>query len=113
MTSGDIVKIKMQENDMSGLSRTASTYGYGFYLQLTPKEDIEYVVCNGDDVNGYTLIEKNNQETPIGFIIKPNSYRISQVGYDWEDVDITVIGKYQGEVPYISPIGSQVVVFST
>lgn len=115
VSSGDIVKIKTQDNDNSlfGLSRTASTYGYGFHLQLKPKQDTEYVVCNGDDVSGYTLIEKNNPDTPIGFVIKPNSYRISQVGYDWEQIEITITGKYQEELPHITPIGSQVVVFST
>jgi hypothetical protein len=115
ISSGDIIKIRMQQNDdsLSGLSRTASTYGYGFHLQLKPKEDTEYIVCNGDEVSGYTVIEKDNDETPIGFVVTSNSYRISQVGYDWEDADITVAGKYQGELPYITPIGSQVVVFST
>jgi hypothetical protein len=112
--SGDIVKIRMQENDdLSGLSRTASTYGYGFHLQLKPKEDTEYVVCNGDEETGYTVIEKNNDDTPIGFVVNSTSYRISQVGYDWEQADITITGKYQGELPYITPIGSQLLVFST
>lgn len=101
---------KVEEADK--LCRTASTYGYGFHLQIKPKQDTEYVVCNGDDTNGYTLIEKNNPDIPIGFVIKSNGYRISQVGYDWEQIEITITGKYQEELPYISPIGSKVVVFS-
>lgn len=115
IASGDIVKfvITYDEEVSDRLCRTPSTYGYGFYIQFKPKEDTEYVVCNGNDITGYTVMDKMNPDTPIGFVIRPDSYRISQVGYDWEHVDITTIGKYEGEVPYRTPIGSQVFVVST
>lgn len=115
IASGDIVRliITNDEEVSDVLCRTPSTYGYGFYIQFQPREDTEYVVCNGNDFTGYTVMEKNNPETPIGFIIKPGCYRVSQVGHEWQQVDTLVVGRFEGQVPNISPIGSQVIIVST
>jgi hypothetical protein len=117
--TGDIIKIKVlqEEPQTDAICRTPSTYGYGFDLQVKPNKETEYVVCNGDYVNGYTLMEYNNQEAPIGFVIltrdNEDYYRISQVGFEPIRICITVIDKYGGEVPYIAPIGSQLFVVNT
>jgi hypothetical protein len=114
--TGDIIKIKVLQNEEPSdlLCRSPSTYGYGFNLQLKPIQDTQYVVCQGDYRNGYTLMEYNNQKTPIGFIIltrdNKDYYRISQVGFEPIPICITVIDKYEGEIPKQTMIGSQVFV---
>lgn len=114
---GDIIKIKVlqeEEPETDTLCRTPSTYGYGFELQLRPRSDTQYVVCNGDYVNGYTLMEYNKPNTPIGFVIltKDNQYyyRISQVGFEPIPIEITVVSQYEDDIPHIPQIGSQVFV---
>lgn len=117
--TGDIITIKVlqeeEPNDM--VCRTPSTYGYGFNLQFSPQQDIQYVVCNGNYQNGYTLMQRYTPEMPIGFVIltyeNKDCYRISQVGFEPIPIEVTVIGQYQGEIPNVKTIGSQVFVMNT
>lgn len=111
---GDIIKVThvQEETAWDDLYRTASTYGYGMELELKPRTDTEYVVCNGDEINGYTVMDMNNKEIPQGYVITSNAYRISQVGFEWKSLTFNVTGKYDGGVPDITPIGSHVFVLS-
>lgn len=117
--TGDIINITiLQEEEYSDtICRTPSTYGYGFDLQLKPNPHTQYVVCNGDYTNGFTLMEYNKPDTPIGFIVQTvdnhNYYRISQVGFQSIPIEVNVIGQYQGQIPNITIIGSQVFVMNT
>lgn len=111
--SGDIIKITHVEEEVSDeLCRTASTYGHGFELELVPRTDTEYIVCQGDDVHGYTVRDRKDKSKPIGYVINSNKYRISQVGFEWRPIEITKVGVYEGEVPDTTPIGSQVFIVS-
>ena len=116
--TGDIITIKVLQVEESSdmLCRTPSTYGYGFYLQIYPNPDTQYVVCNGDYTNGYTLMEYNNPNTPIGFVISTyhnqDYFRVSQVGFQPIPIEIEVIDQYRGEIPNITTIGTQVFVVS-
>lgn len=115
LTTGDIIRVRVPPRvEDNTVCACPSTYGYGFDLQLCPHEDLSYVVCNGDPVNGFCVMVKDKPEIPIGFVIMSidgkGYYRITQVNHGPEPVDIEIIGKEEGEIPVRHTIGSQLFV---
>ncbi len=79
---GDIVTFRYlveYEPTTGCICRSASTYGYGLDLELRPSEDRLYVVRQGDNTKGYTLMDLDDKEKPIGYIISSRGYRISRI----------------------------------
>lgn len=112
---GDIINISSFEEDTKYvLPRAPSTYCFGDTLELYPNPDSNYIVCNGDPANGYCLCDQNDPSIPIGFVIvyvnDVPCFRITQVGYDPQQVTLQVVGKHVGPLPQRRTIGSHVVV---
>lgn len=113
---GDVIRIKplhVENEDPSGILRTASTYQYGFSLVLSPNENKEYVVCKGNASDGFLLAQRNDYDVPIGFALvyrdgQPH-FVVTQVGFELKPVEVSVTGKVSlEEIPDVYPIGSQV-----
>jgi hypothetical protein len=123
VTHGDIITIdiKATSDGDNVLSRTMSTYQYGFSLRGEPKPTEEYIVSSQDfeDVYGdqcvcFLLVDRNAPETPIGFALvyiedKPHIV-ITQTGFEPRPVELTHIG-HTSNVPRAHVIGSQVMAF--
>lgn len=99
---GDIIKVNLpldsndEPSDM--LCATPSTYGYGDKLQLYPRPDTPYVVCNGNPLDGFCVIQEDDPEAPIGFVIlyvdDLPCYRITQVNHKPEPIaKLDIIGR--------------------
>lgn len=120
ISTGDIIKIRVLAKDDDSddnVLACPSTYFYGSSLQLCPKEDMNYVVCNGNPKSGFMLSVKDNPDVPIGFAVmyvnEQPCYCITQVGYQPKPIEIEVVGKVElDEVPKKFPIGSQLFVVS-
>lgn len=101
---GDIVKINYipEDNLGSTLLRFPSTYGYN-NINFSPRIDKEYIVCDGDPINGYHLVQRDDLSVPLGFCLMYIDnlpyVRITQVNYEPEPVHSVVITGKEHNIP--------------
>jgi len=114
ITTGDIITITdFQEGTKYVLPRAPSTYALGDRLELYPNPDRSYIVCNGDAITGYCVCVKDDPSIPIGFVVQyvdgTPCFRITQMGYEPQQITMSIIGKHRGPIPNRPRIGSVVV----
>ncbi len=115
-TIGDIITMNFNARRVVGLPRSPSTYGF-MNLCFQPKKGTEYIVCGGDAQYGYVLVEKGNQDTPIGFCLLyidgAPFIRVTQMNHEPEPVSsVEIVGKHQDSLPDAHHIGSVVVCYN-
>lgn len=95
---GDIVTIDYVPQPIDGMIfRCPSMYGFS-NIYFSPKAGQEYIICDGNSVSGFHLVEKEDHTVPLGFCllyIDGLPYvRVTQVNHEPEPVrKVTIVGK--------------------
>lgn len=112
--NGDIVNIEYRESSIQPpniLTKTYSNYHYGSNIEFTPDVMSKYIICNGNEEEGFIVKKLNNLNLNIGFCIKKYNneyyYQVTQHGCEMIKINITKIS-HSYTYPIANKIGSQI-----
>ena len=109
---GDIIKIKqIQFDDPGRLHPSPSTYQFGGNIEFRPDSDATYIVCSGDEYNGFLLCKVGNPTLQIGYCLKKDDdkyyVQVTQHLHELKLVSIAKVGDTI-DIPIVYRIGSHI-----
>lgn len=112
IVSGDIVYMDQIEFDPPNmLAKAHSTYGYGSNIEFEPDSKARYIICNGNENDGFLLKKLDEINLNIGFCVKKYNdeyyFQVTQHGCDMKKINITKIS-HSDTYPEVHRIGSQI-----